>query len=137
VAEFNEDELRYACAGHPRPVLLREGRARELEAHTSAPLSLFPPGQVPKVSSARMRENDVVLMFSDGLADSRNEHGDFFGVADSLLRVAEHAVDIEECADGVLTELRDFVEGELEDDVALVALRITKPVEPLDPDHMT
>ena len=130
VAEFRNDTLRYVCAGHPSPILLRDGVARELPTDTVPPLSLI--GDVaPKITTTRMRRNDVVLMFSDGLTDSRNELGEFFGVSDALLRVAEHAVDVEECADGVLGELRDFIKGDLEDDVALVALRITAHIEVL------
>ena len=135
VAEFRDDELRYSCAGHPRPILLRDGVANELEADAAPPLSLIRPYVTPKVARVRMRKDDVVLMFSDGLSDSRNEDGEFFGVSDALLRVAEHAVSVEECADGVLSELRDFVQGDLTDDVALVALRITKPVEALPPEN--
>ncbi|HEX5018246.1 MAG TPA: PP2C family protein-serine/threonine phosphatase [Actinomycetes bacterium] len=135
VAEFRDDMLRYACAGHPRPLLLREGSARELDVVTCPPLSLVSPYVTPKVSAMRMRKDDVVLMFSDGLTDSRNSDGDFFEVPATLMRVAEYAVSVEECADGVLKELRDFVAGDLEDDVALVALRITKPVESLPEDE--
>ena len=134
VAEFRDDRLRYACAGHPLPVLLRKGVARELPNDRVPPLSLMSETSKPQVCELLMRKDDVVLMFSDGLADSRNRNGDFFGVSESLLRVAEHAVDVEECADGVLAELKDFVEGDLEDDVALVALRVTKPVEALAPE---
>ena len=42
VAEFCDDQLRYVAAGHPAPVLLRDGSARELEVHTVPPLSLIP-----------------------------------------------------------------------------------------------
>jgi serine phosphatase RsbU (regulator of sigma subunit) len=132
VAEFRDDVLRYACAGHPRPILLRSGEASELPTQTVPPLSLLGESTAPAVSGIRVQKDDVVLMFSDGLSDSRNHAGEFFGVSEVLLRVAEYAATVEECADGVLAELRDFVEGDLEDDVALVAVRITKPVETLD-----
>ena len=132
VAEFRDDELRYVCAGHPRPLLMRDGAAEELPTKTVAPLSLISEGVTPPVSGLRMMKVAVVVMFSDGLTDSRNRHGEFFGVSDALLRVAAHAATVEECADGVLEELRDFVEGDLEDDVALVALRVTKRVETRD-----
>jgi serine phosphatase RsbU (regulator of sigma subunit) len=131
VAEFCDDQLRFVAAGHPPPVLLRNGSAHELEVDTVPPLSLIPGGMTPNVADMRMRRDDVVLMFSDGLTDSRNVHGEFFGVADSLIRVAAHAATVEECADGVLAELREFVEEDLEDDVALVALRITRAIDPL------
>lgn len=135
VAEFCDDELRYVCAGHPQPLLMRDGSARELEANTVPPLSLIPGDIAPEVASLRVRRDDVFLMFSDGLTDSRNLQGHFFGGSDSLMRVAAHAATAEEFADGVLNELRDFVEEDLQDDVALVALRVTKSVEPL-PDEV-
>ncbi len=135
VAEFCDDQLRYVCAGHPWPLLMRDGSARELEVKTVPPLSLIPDDMTPEVASLRVRRDDVFLMFSDGLTDSRNVDGHFFGVSDSLMRVAAHAATVEECADGVLNELRDFVEDDLEDDVALVALRVTKSIEPL-PDEV-
>jgi len=133
VAEFRDDELHYVCAGHPSPILMRDGDAREMPTETIPPLSLI-ADVVPKVTSARMRRDDVVLMFSDGLTDSRNLRGEFFEVSGALLRVAEHAADVEECADGILRELRDFVKGDLDDDVALVALRVTAHIEALPDD---
>ncbi|MCZ3389439.1 MAG: serine/threonine-protein phosphatase [Actinomycetia bacterium] len=135
VAEFCDDQLRYVCAGHPQPVLLRNGSARELEVNPVPPLSLIPGDVTPEVSALRVRRDDLILMFSDGLTDSRNVRGDFFDVGDSLVRVAAHAASVEECADGILEELRDFVEDDLEDDVALVALRVTRFVEHL-PDEV-
>ncbi len=135
VAEFCDDQLRYVCAGHPPPLLLRNGSARELEVEPVPPLSLIPGSTTPQVASFRVRRDDVVLMFSDGMTDARNVHGEFFGVADSLVRVAARAATVEECADGVLDELRSFVEGDLEDDVALVALRVTRSIDPLPDDE--
>ena len=134
VAEFRDDEFRYACAGHPQPVLLRSGHAVELVAEIVPPLSLIPVDVKPGVRHLRMQRDDVVLMFSDGLSDSRNQSGEFFGVSDALLKVAVDAADVEECADGILAELKDFVKGELDDDVALVALRVTHDVESLAED---
>lgn len=131
VAEFCNVELKYACAGHPGPLLMRDGSARELETNPAPPLSLIPEDLAVEVAALRVRRDDVILMFSDGLTDSRNVHGEFFGIADSLVRVAAHAATVEECADGILKDLHEFVEDDLEDDVALVALRVTKAVEPL------
>lgn len=131
VAEFENDSFRYVCAGHPKPVLLRDGVASELDVEASPPLSLIAGSHQPVVRELTMKRDDVVFLFSDGLSDSRNHNGDFFGVSEALLRVVEHAADVEECADGVLLELKNFVEGDLDDDVALVALRVTDSVDPL------
>jgi serine phosphatase RsbU (regulator of sigma subunit) len=131
VAEFCVDQLHYVSAGHPPPLLLRDGCARELEVEPVPPLSLISGSNTPAVASLQLRRNDVVLMYSDGLSDARNARGEFFGVADSLVRVAVDAASVQECADGILAELRDFVAEDLEDDVALVALRVTRAVEPM------
>lgn len=132
VAEFAHDELQYVAAGHPAPVMMRGAEARVLDVTPAPPLSLIAAAGVsPEVGSLRVARDDVFLMFSDGLTDSRDVNGDFFLVRDSIMRVAAWAADVEECADGVLADLKDFVRGDLEDDVALVALRITKEVPPL------
>lgn len=110
---------------------MRNGMAHELDVKPVPPLSLIAGDSTPQVASLLVRKGDVIMMFSDGLTDSRNVHGEFFGVSDSLVRVAAHAANVEECADGVLNDLREFVKEDLEDDVALVALRVTKAVEPL------
>jgi len=134
VAEFRDYEFRYACAGHPQPVLLRDHNATELTSTIVPPLSLIPADVKPSVRHLRTQRDDVVLMFSDGLSDSRNHGGQFFGVSDALLKVAANAADVEECADGILAELKEFVKGDLDDDVALVALRVTHDVETLAED---
>lgn len=131
VAQFCGDELTYVCAGHPKPLLMRDGSARELDVHPVPPLSLIAGDITPEVALLRVQRDDVILMFSDGLSDSRNIHGEFFGVSESLIRVAAHAADVNECADGVLDELREFVGEDLVDDVALVALRVTRAIDPL------
>jgi hypothetical protein len=131
VAEFSGNRLTYVAAGHPAPVLLRDGRARSLDVQPSPPLSLISEGKRPVLGAVLLRRGDVLLMFTDGLADARNEMGEFFGVGEALERVAKDAQSVDECADGLLAELRDYIHSDLEDDVAMVALRVTDPVERL------
>lgn len=131
VAEFSGNRLTYVAAGHPAPVLLRDGHARSLDVQPSPPLSLISEGKRPSVGAVLLRRGDVVLMFTDGLADARNEVGEFFAVGAALERVARDALSVDECADGLLAELREYIHADLEDDVAMVALRVTDPVERL------
>jgi hypothetical protein len=139
VAEFHGNRLSYVSAGHPPPVLLRDGSARELDLHPGPPLSLIAEGQRPVVGAVLLRKGDVVLMFTDGMTDARNAAGEFFAVGAALERVAKDAQSVDECADGLLAELRDYIHSDLEDDVAMIALRVTDPVERLseDPSHST
>ncbi|MFF1266393.1 PP2C family protein-serine/threonine phosphatase [Streptomyces anulatus] len=65
--------LRWTCAGHPRPVLVRGGRATQLPAPDGGPgISL---GVLPDVTYAAaetpLEVDDIVLMYSDGLIERR------------------------------------------------------------------
>ncbi len=65
--------LRWTCAGHPRPVLVRGGRATQLPAPDGGPgISL---GVLPEVTynaaETPLKVDDIVLMYSDGLIERR------------------------------------------------------------------
>ncbi|MFC5908081.1 PP2C family protein-serine/threonine phosphatase [Streptacidiphilus monticola] len=63
--------LRWTCAGHPAPVLVREGRARLLEPFTGPPLGAVRAYAYP-ARETLLRRGDVVLLVSDGLVDRRD-----------------------------------------------------------------
>ena len=74
----------------------------------------------------RFSPGDVLLLYTDGTTEARDPSGAFFGeegLRDAVMR---------ECADGkpfegfvgrLLGALDDFTENNLDDDVAMVALR--------------
>ncbi|MFJ8871785.1 PP2C family protein-serine/threonine phosphatase [Streptomyces sp. NPDC102473] len=65
--------LRWTCAGHPRPVLVREGHATQLPAPEGGPdLSLgVLSGTVYSATATPLEIGDIVLMYSDGLTERR------------------------------------------------------------------
>ncbi|NEC64940.1 serine/threonine-protein phosphatase [Streptomyces sp. SID9727] len=65
--------LRWTCAGHPRPVLLRDGRAGQLPAPAGGPgLTLgVLPGTPYSATETTLETGDIVLMYSDGLTERR------------------------------------------------------------------
>ncbi|MFI7004950.1 PP2C family protein-serine/threonine phosphatase [Streptomyces sp. NPDC050145] len=65
--------LRWTCAGHPRPVLIRDGRAAVLPSPEGGPgLSLgVLPGTSYTAVETPLRVDDIVLMYSDGLTERR------------------------------------------------------------------
>ncbi|CAA9230919.1 MAG: Serine phosphatase RsbU, regulator of sigma subunit [uncultured Corynebacteriales bacterium] len=113
--------LRYACAGHPPPLVLRAGGGTEfLEAGRSALLCALPPGPVGQrpEGTARLRPGDRLLLFSDGLVERRRESLDV-----GLRRLAGHAATV--AADHTLDWPDELVHRMLDgaggDDVALLA----------------
>ncbi|WP_428950066.1 PP2C family protein-serine/threonine phosphatase [Streptomyces sp. cg35] len=65
--------LRWTCAGHPRPVLVRDGRAGQLPAPEGGPG--LPLGVLPDTAyiaaETVLRVGDLVLLYSDGLTERR------------------------------------------------------------------
>jgi serine/threonine-protein kinase RsbW len=72
IANPDRGELRYACAGHPPPLVVAGGRAAFLDEGRSVPLATFP---APARTSARswLTQDGSLLLYSDGLVERRGE----------------------------------------------------------------
>ncbi|GIH15723.1 PP2C family protein-serine/threonine phosphatase [Rugosimonospora africana] len=114
--------LRYINAGHPAPVLIRDGRAvARLEARRRMPLGLS--DSRPVVAEYAMRRGDRLLLYSDGITEARSADGGRFGL-DRLIDLAE-----QHSAGGLLAPevlrrighaVLDHQHGQLQDDATLM-----------------
>ncbi|KUL63458.1 serine/threonine-protein phosphatase [Streptomyces sp. A1499] len=70
--------LRWTCAGHPCPVLLRRGRATQLPAPPGGPGPAL--GVLPHIdytaAETPLVPGDIVLLYSDGLVERRDSDPD-------------------------------------------------------------
>ncbi|MGN9778675.1 PP2C family protein-serine/threonine phosphatase [Micromonospora sp. H33] len=81
LAEFDTDTgaLRYVNAGHPAPVLLRQGRAvQTLAEGRRLPLGLR--NDRTDVAHVRLEPGDRLLLHTDGVTEARDTAGDLFGL---------------------------------------------------------
>jgi hypothetical protein len=111
--------------GHPAPLLLRRGEVIALDPPSPAPPLGFMPVAQPRVE--RLEPGDRLLLFTDGLGEARRD-GEFFPTADRAWRLLGHGT----VGDGLAsleTALTDWVQGHLDDDIALVLLEYAGPVE--------
>jgi Stage II sporulation protein E (SpoIIE) len=70
--------LRYVNAGHPPPILLRDGKViRELTGGNRVPFGLDPEGPTP--AEEKLEPGDWLALYSDGVVEARNAAGDWFG----------------------------------------------------------
>jgi phosphoserine phosphatase RsbU/P len=117
-------KLRVANAGQSQPLLYKDGRCDKVQ------LTGFPLGIFEEVSydewGVTLVEGDIVAFHSDGLAETSNSEGQFFGT-ERLRKLIEkhHEAGAAEIADMVLQEVDWFAEGApLSDDRTLVVLKV-------------
>ena len=117
-------KLRVANAGQSQPLLYKGGRCDKIE------LTGFPLGIFEKVSydewGVILEIGDILVFHSDGIAETANAEGQFFGTT-RLMRLIEqhHELTCAEIADLVLREVDWFTQNApLADDRTLVVLKV-------------
>jgi sigma-B regulation protein RsbU (phosphoserine phosphatase) len=107
--------------GHPPPLLLRRGRVIQLDPPTASPPLGFKPVVCTRVE--RLEPGDRLLFYTDGLAEARRDK-QFFPTAERAWGLLGHGT----VGDGLASleaALVDWVNGVLDDDIALVLMEYT------------
>jgi len=118
--------LSYASAGHNPPLLLRCGREGCMDLDADGMILGVMKGVTFEEKNIRLQEGDMLVLYTDGITETRNGSGDLFG-RDRLCRAvhAHRGAPPEAVIDGVLAEVRVFSgDGELQDDISLVVMKI-------------
>jgi serine phosphatase RsbU (regulator of sigma subunit)/PAS domain-containing protein len=109
-----------ACAGHPPPFRLRDGRAEPIEV-TGPLLGAF-DGSRWRETVVEMAPGDSLVLYTDGVTDTRSDAGRFG--SDRLAAILTEATDLE--PDEIATRIDDallrFQTGPQRDDVALLVI---------------
>ncbi|MCH7721484.1 MAG: serine/threonine-protein phosphatase [Planctomycetes bacterium] len=124
-------QVYYCYAGHP-PMLTRSGDGdyHELMTPRSEEAENLPFGVRDEVSyimsDAPLGENDLLLIYSDGVLEAPNRDGGRFGIERLRATLAEMGnVDAMELKRGVIKRLRDWTGGSLDhDDVTVMAIQL-------------
>lgn len=109
--------------GHPAPLLLRDGRVTELAPPLTAPplgLLELARGRYP-LHSASFEPGDLMLLYTDGVSETRNAEGAFYPLAERLPELGSS--DPEAVVTGIETDLNAFARPGPSDDAAMLALR--------------
>jgi phosphoserine phosphatase RsbU/P len=83
LAELHLDtgRVRYLNAGHPAPIVLRDGRAvRELKGGRRLPLGLGVHEKSFEIAEEAFEPHDRLLLYTDGVTEARTARGDRFGL---------------------------------------------------------
>jgi serine phosphatase RsbU (regulator of sigma subunit) len=122
LADPARDEIQVANAGHPPPVILRADLScQELPLAEGSPLGVFPQHRTQSV--VPFRSGDLLLMFTDGLIERRDED-----ISQGQQRVVEALPGL--AGPDRASTLADLVERlrdpSRDDDVAALAARRTR-----------
>jgi serine phosphatase RsbU (regulator of sigma subunit) len=114
-------EMHYFNAGHPAPLVLREGHLISLEA-TAPPFGYF---EIPEnsVKSFKFRKNDRWLLYSDGITETEDAGGMLFGRERVEKLMLSHDGDHLEFLDLLLGAAKEFSGGDSpRDDCTAIAI---------------
>jgi serine phosphatase RsbU (regulator of sigma subunit) len=119
--------LDYVLAGHPPPLLLRDGHMiRQLGGRPDRPLGVtVGPARRSETHHEQLEPGDRVLFYSDGITEARDACGRFFG-EDRLVDLTERTelsrLPAPETLRRLAAAVLEHQHGELQDDATLLML---------------
>lgn len=126
VADLTTGTFRYSCAGHPGPIAAGQNGVHQLATNRSSKgpaLGLIPRAAYP-TTEIPLSSVDRLVMFTDGVLEAENEHGEPFFELRLMDIVRESSGDsLEKLLDTILSNVLEFSESmQFDDDVCLLAL---------------
>ena len=125
--------LRWVNAGHPFPLLLRDGKLiKVLETEPRPPLGLghLLADEGAQIGHEQLEPGDMILLYTDGVVEARSPDGEFFGVERlaELVRIQlAGGLDAPETMRRVVRELLTHHADQLTDDATLLMLEWRRP----------
>jgi serine phosphatase RsbU (regulator of sigma subunit)/PAS domain-containing protein len=116
-------QVRLGGCGHPGPAVVRaDGRVEILDVD-GMPLGLFGDSEASK-TELELRQGDLLFFYTDGVTEARSADFGFFEdrLADELASVAGRSAS--ETVRAVQDLVTSFSDGELRDDVTMLAVRV-------------
>ncbi len=127
--ELDTGHLRWLNAGHPLPLLVRDGSfVGELPCAPSLPMGLG--GTVTEIATAALQPGDRVLFYTDGVIECRSPEGEAFGterLADFLVRATLDGVSPTETLRRLNGSILAYNGAGLSDDATLLLLEYQPP----------
>jgi sigma-B regulation protein RsbU (phosphoserine phosphatase) len=130
VADLATNQICYANAGHPRPLLIHRATGdvellKNQDGKSSPALGLF-PGSIYPASQCPLRPDDLIMLFTDGIYDVSGPNEELFSPEWLLAEVRKRTqLSTATLFDELLAEIRKSSNhGEFVDDVCLVGMEV-------------
>ena len=128
VLDCSTGQLRYCNAGHNAPILLRDGQCRMAEVLPNLPLGIEPDFEFTE-QTTRLRYDDLILLYTDGLTEAENRAHEQYGEARMLRTLQTLAAESpRRIVSGMQADVERFVDGaQQSDDLTLLCIRYQQP----------
>lgn len=125
VLNLKTGAMKYSCAGHPPPVLLREGEAYKLLNANGTVVGVHEGGVFEEVDIL-LRVGDKLILYTDGITEFQNREGNFYG-AEPFYKLLESykSLPIDQMKEEIFGDLKKFG-GDIKplDDVSVLILEL-------------
>lgn len=130
VIDLSAQTFRYACAGHPGPIVAGKDGVRQIaceRAQKGPGLGLLKTATYP-TSQLDLSEIDRMVLFTDGVLEAENQSGEPFFENRLMEIIGKKSEEpMENLLDGILSAVLAFSEGQhFDDDVCLLGIQITR-----------
>ncbi len=125
----------YCNAGHPVPILFREGDCHSMESH-GMPLGILPDAEYTSGELA-LRGDDVLVLVTDGVFETMNSDGELFGTEGVIETIGsgDTGESIGSMMDRIWDTSEAHGEGPTEDDKTLLVLKMQQKTVIRPPHH--
>lgn len=119
------DEFHYVNAGHNPPYLIREGNDKpEQLTDGGVLLGAMPTIMSYQSATVKLRPNDVIVMYTDGVTEAMNAAEEEYGeerLSDCL--VLNRELDADGIMQAILDDIKEFTNDSYNDDITMLVLK--------------
>ena len=124
ILDSEKREFTYSNAGHPPPIILRSNG--EIDHLSTGGLLLgVDPNAIYQESIVKLENGDVILLYTDGIVETRNDFYEEFG-ENRLIDFCKKNIHLSENNFGknILTTIDKFSKGNIDDDITMVVILV-------------
>jgi phosphoserine phosphatase RsbU/P len=119
-----EGELVFINAGHPSPIIVRQGEVSELYTKGSFPIGLVPEANFT-ATTVNLQPSDTLVLFSDGVTEATDPEDKMYGVPRLQEALSgQHETPLEDLQKAILESVQAFTRGASQaDDITVLLIR--------------